>query len=91
MVTLVCYLVTAFMIIGAYTSVRFCIRKAREFNNARGYQSGDAARIRPMPRVRVRVVEPEPDPEPEFIEVVSTMEALPPSARNLVRRVDVNR
>lgn len=89
MVTFVCYLVTAFMIIGAYTSVRFCIRKAREYNSTRSNRSESHEPKRPMPRVRVRVIEREP--EPEVIEVVSSTGALPSSSRNLVRRVDVNR
>lgn len=84
------YLLMTVLAVGTYTSVRFCIRKVREFRSS-GSQSEQAARIRPMPRVRVRVLEPEPDPEPEVIEVVSTMAALPPSSRNLARRVDVNR
>lgn len=85
------YLLMTVLAVGTYTSVRFCIRKVREFNRSSGSQSEQAARIRPMPRVRVRVLEREPDPEPEIIEVVSTMDALPPSSRNLARRVDVNR
>jgi hypothetical protein len=81
------YLIMIVMIVGAFTSVRFCIRKVREFNSARGNQGDEGNNLRPMPRVRVRVLEPEPDPEPELIEVVSTMEALPPSSRSLARRV----
>lgn len=76
-------------VVGIFTSVRFCVRKFREFNSTRSGHNATLAPVRPMPRVRVRVLEPEPEPEPEpeIIEVVSTMEALPPPSGSLVRRV----
>jgi len=75
--------------VGIFVSVRFCIRKARQFANPRTDAREDAAPIRQFPRVRVRVLErePEAESEPEIIEVVSAMEALPPPSGTIVRRV----
>jgi len=79
------YLLMTVFAVGTYTSVRFCIRKVREFNIARGNRRESYEH--PMPRVRVRVIEREPEPEPEVIEVMSSVEALPPSNRSLTRQV----
>ena len=83
------YLLMTVLVVGIFTSVRFCVRKFREFSSTRSDRTETPAPVRAMPRVRVRVLErePEPEPEPEIIEVISPMEALPPPSGSIVRRV----
>jgi hypothetical protein len=71
------------MVVGVVVCVRFCLRHLKTLGSR--HQDDPA----PMPRVRVRVIErePEPAPEPDYLEVVSTVEALPPSSRTLARRM----
>lgn len=75
------------LVVGTFTSIRFCVRWFRNVRGAVAIQPTPEQSPSSLPRVQVRVLrrEPEPLPEPEIIEVV---DALPPSSsRALVRQV----
>lgn len=80
-------LLMTILVVGTFTSIRFCVRWFRSVRGAAAAPPAPEQSPSPLPRVQVRVVqrEPEPLPEPEIIEIV---DALPSSSsRALVRRV----